>query len=120
MKGRNDPTTFLPFSPKIGGQAVNNKSKTIQYLTEEQVRYIYKKTESGSINNTDMLCQEIDQERQLNRIDVTSGETNPYRKLIVKKAEKIEPLLTQMEQWSFLSNKLNYIQYDIHPKNITA
>ena len=24
---------------------------------------------------------------------------------------------TQMEQWSILSNTLNYIQYDRHPKN---
>ena len=31
--------------------------------------------------------------------------------------KKIEPLLTQMEQWSILSNALNYIQYDRHPKN---
>ena len=28
-----------------------------------------------------------------------------------------EPLLTQMEQLSFLSNTLNYIQYDRYPKN---
>ena len=25
--------------------------------------------------------------------------------------------MTQMEQWSFLSNVLNYIQYGKHPKN---
>ena len=37
--------------------------------------------------------------------------------LIVNNAEKIEPLLTQMEQWSILSHMLNYIQYDRHPKN---
>ena len=36
---------------------------------------------------------------------------------IVNNAEKIEPLMTQMEQWSFLSNKLNYIQSDRYPKN---
>ena len=35
MKGRNDPTTFLPLNPKIGGQVGNNKPKTSQYLTEE-------------------------------------------------------------------------------------
>ena len=43
-----------------------------------------------------------------------SGETNPHRELIVKSAEKIEPLMTQMEQWSILSNILNYIQHDRH------
>ena len=33
------------------------------------------------------------------------------RKLIVNNAEKIEPLMTQMEQWSILSNVLNYVQH---------
>ena len=63
------------------------------------------------------MHQEIEQERELNKIDDTSGETNPYRELIVNNAEKIEPLSTQMEQWPTLSNTLNYIQYDRCPKN---
>ena len=29
----------------------------------------------------------------------------------------MEPLVAQMEQWSILSNMLNYIQYGRHPKN---
>ena len=37
--------------------------------------------------------------------------------MIVNNAEKIEPLLAQMEQWPILSNTLNYIQCDRHPKN---
>ena len=37
--------------------------------------------------------------------------------MIVNNAEKIEPILTQIEQWSILCNTLNYIQYDRHPKN---
>ena len=41
----------------------------------------------------------------------------PYRELIVNNAEKIEIVLSQMEQWSILSNVVNYIQYDRHPKN---
>ena len=60
MKGRNDPTAFLPLSPKIGGQVINNnKPKINQYLTEEQARYVYKKTELGSLISTDTLHQEI-------------------------------------------------------------
>ena len=43
-----------------------------------------------------------------------SGETNPYRELIVNNAGRIEPLMMQMEQWSILSNVLNYIQHDRH------
>ena len=32
--------------------------------------------------------------------------------MIVNNAERIEPLMTQMEQWSILSNVLNYVQHD--------
>ena len=54
-----------------------------------------------------MMEQEIEQERQLDMMDVTTGEINPYKELIVNNAEKIEPLMMQMEQWSILSNILN-------------
>ena len=60
--------------------------------------------------NTDTWHQEIEQERQLNRLDDMSGDTNPYKELIGNNTEKIEPLLTQMVKWSLLSNTLNYIQ----------
>ena len=43
-------------------------------------------------------------------------ETNPYKQLTVNNAEKMEPFITQMGQWSILSNALNYIHYDRHPK----
>ena len=55
--------------------------------------------------------QEMEQEKQLDKMDDTSGETNPYEELIVNKSEKIEPFMTQMEQWSILSNILNYVQH---------
>ena len=61
--------------------------------------------------NKDMIQQEIEQEKQLGRVDDTSRETNPYKELIVNNVEKIEPLVTQMEQWSILSNVLNYVQH---------
>ena len=48
--------------------------------------------------------------RQLSKIDDTNGETNPYQELVVNNAEKIKPLMTQIEQWSILSNILNYVQ----------
>ena len=50
-------------------------------------------------------------------MDDTSGNENLYRELIVNNAGKIENTLSQMEQWSILSNILNYIQYDKHPTN---
>ena len=78
-------------------------------------QFCLKKTELGKMINTEILQQELEHERQLNRIDDTKGETNPNKELIVNNAGKIEPLLAQMEQWS--STTHNYIQYDRHPKN---
>ena len=44
-------------------------------------------------------------------MDDDSGEVKPYRELVVNNAEKIEMQKTQMEQWSILSNLLNYVQH---------
>ena len=117
MKGRNGPTTFLPLSPKIGGLVNDNKPSIGQYLTREQANFVYKKTKSGEMINIETLQQELKHKRQLNKIENTNGDTNLYKEMIVNKAEKREPLLAQMEQWSILSNMLNYIEYDRHPKN---
>ena len=58
-----------------------------------------------------MVKHEIEQEKQLTQMDDDSGEVNPYRELMVNNAEKIEMQKTQMEQWSKLSNSLNYLQH---------
>ena len=117
IKGRNGPTAFLPLSPKIGGLVNSNRPSIGQYLTREQANFVYKKTELDEMINTDTLQQEIEHERQLNKINDTSRDTNPYKELIINNAEKTEPLLAQMEQWSILSNMLHYIQHDKHPKH---
>ena len=57
----------------------------------------------------DTIEQEMEQEEQLSKIDDTSEETNLYHELIINNAEKVEPLMTQMEQWSILSNFLHYV-----------
>ena len=44
-------------------------------------------------------------------MDDDSGEVNPYREHVVNNAEKVEMQKTQMEQWSILSNLLNYVQH---------
>ena len=42
------------------------------------------------------------------------------RSYIVNNAEKIEPLMTQMEQWSILSNVISYVQHSrFHSMNHT-
>ena len=111
MNSGDGTTTFLPLDSRIGGQERYNHPMVGQFLTREQTRYIYQKVETGEMINTDTIQQEIEQEKQLDKMDDTSGETNPYKELIVNNAEKIEPLMTQMEQWSILSNVLNYVQH---------
>ena len=53
------------------------------------------------------MKEEIDQNVELDRMDDKSGDENPYRKLIVNNAGKIESMLSQIEQWSILSNVIN-------------
>ena len=75
------------------------------------MKHIYKKVETGETINVDTMKIEIEQEKQLSRMDDDNGEVNPYRELVVNNAEKIEMQKTQMEQWSILSNSLNYVQH---------
>ena len=49
-------------------------------------------------------------------MDNTNGEINPYHEIITNKVEKEDTL--QMEQWLILSNVVNNVQYDRHPKII--
>ena len=111
MNGRDDATTFLPLDFRIGGQSRDSYPTVRQYLTRGQAEYVYKKVETGETINMDMIQQEIEQEKQLNRMDDRNGKINPYRELIVNNAQKTEPPMTQMEQWSILSNVLNYVQH---------
>ena len=114
MNGRDGTTTFLPLDSKIGGWVSHDRPNVGQFLTREQANYVYKEVETGEVINTDIIQQEMEQEEQLDKMDDMNGETNPYWEFIVNNAEKIEPLMMQMEQWSILSNILNYIQHDRH------
>ena len=111
MNGRDDGASFLPLDFRIGGQNRDSHPTVGQYLTRDQARHIYKKVETGRIINEDTVKHEIEQEKQLSQMDNDNGEVNPYRELVVNNAEKIEMHKTQMEQWSILSNLLNYVQH---------
>ena len=69
MNGRDDTTTFLLLDSRIGGQNRDSCPTVGQYLTRDQTRYIFKRVETGEIINMDMIQQEIEQEKQLSRID---------------------------------------------------
>ena len=111
MNGRDDTTIFLPLDFRICGQRRDSCPTIGQYLTRDQARYVYKKVETGEMINMDMIQQEIEQEKQLDRMDNRNREINQYRELIVNNTEKTEPPMMQMEQWSILSNVLNCVQH---------
>ena len=94
-----------------------DENKEKGYLTAKQANYIYRKVESGNVINKSMMRQEIDQDIELDKMDDTTGNENQYRELIVNNIGKIETILSQMEQWLILSNVINYVQYNKHPKN---
>ena len=97
MNGKDAAAAFLPLDSRIGGQSRDSHPTVGQYLTRNQARYIYKKIETGGIINVDTVKHEIEQEKQLNRMDDDSGKINPYKELVVNNAEKIE---MQKSKWS--------------------
>ena len=120
MNVRDGTTALLHLDSRIGGQGRHSRPIVRHFLTREQARYIYRMVETWEIINTDAIEQEMEQEKQLSRIDDTNGETNLYQELIVNNAKKIEPLMTQMEQWSIMSNVINYVQHSrFHSMNYT-
>ena len=91
----------MPLNTKIGGQVNDDRPSVGQFLTREQTRYIHKKTESGEIINMETIQQELEQGRQLDKIDDMQQETSPYKELIVNNAEKVETLMSQMNSGLF-------------------
>ena len=112
----------MPLGSKLGGNSKKkevNKSDSIDKncLTSRQADYVYKKVELGSLINKNTMKEGIDPDVELDRMDNNSGDKKPYRELIVNNVGKIESMLSQMEQWSILSNVINYMQYSKNPKN---
>ena len=92
----------------LGKNSLSSKQTTI---------YIYKQVELGSLINKDTMKEEIDPDIELDRMDDKSGDENLYRELIINYAGKMENMLSQMEQWSILSNVIIYVQYSKNPKD---
>ena len=64
-----------------------------------------------------MIKEELDTDVELERMEDNSRDENPYKELIVNNANKIDSPLTHIEQWSILSNIINYVQHSKNPKN---
>ena len=63
------------------------------------------------------MKEELDADIELERTDDNSGDENPYKELIVNNMSRVDSALTQIEQWSILSNVINYVQYSRNRKN---
>ena len=109
VKGKNGTTSFLPIDDKTSGKVSYIQNKDTICLTENQASYVYKKVEQGNIINTETMKHEIGQEK-LTEID-REGD-NPYKKMILNKVYRDEDKMTQMGNWSILSDNVRYIQHD--------
>ena len=50
-------------------------------------------------------------------MDDNNGDVNPYRELVFNNVDRVEMLHSPMEQWSILSNVINYVQHSRNPLN---
>ena len=74
-------------------------------MSINQARHVYKRVESGNVINIDIIKKEIDE--YIDKMDDTNGKINPYHEITGNKAERDNAIISQMEQWSILSNKVN-------------
>ena len=86
----------------------------------KQTKYVYKKVELGILINKETMKSEIHLDAELDRVDNESGDKIPYKELKVDNAIKRDRATLQMEQWSILSNVINYVQYSKNPKDFHA
>ena len=97
---------------KIVGQARYIKDRETICLMEDQVKHIYKKVETENIVNIDKMKQEIEADK-LDMMDDNNGKIEPYHEKIANNVEKDDTITSQMV---ILSNAVNHVQYNRHPK----
>ena len=102
---------------KKHGQARNIKDKEANCLTKDEARYIYKDVESENIVNVDTIKQEKEADKLGDDNNNLEEDVNLYHEIITNKVEKDDVLISEIEQWSILSNIVNYMHYNRHPKN---
>ena len=91
------------------------RTRKLCLLTKDQARHIFKKVESEDVVNVDTTKHEIEEDK-LSK-DNIDDEVNPYHNIIINNIDKENAKTSQMEQWSILSNVVNYVQYDRNPKD---
>ena len=103
---------ILPLKLKIGGLVRYVKEREGIFLTVDQAKYIYKKVEQENIVNIEIEDDRLDKDN----ID-NEDEVNPYQTIIIKEFDRENIITSQMEQWSILSNIVNYVPYDRNPRD---
>ena len=88
----------------------------IKKVSDDQARDIYKKVQSEDIVNIYTIKQEIEADK-LGSDSVDEDKINPYHEIITNKVEEENIITSQMEQCSILSNVVDYVQYERHPKH---
>ena len=86
------------------------QEKETNHLTNDQARHIYEKVGSEGIVNIDTINQDIQEDKLGGNMD--EDEIKLYNEIITNKKEKENIITTQIEQWSLLSNVVNYVQFD--------
>ena len=59
----------MPLNANIGGKPKSLENLERNFLTEDQVKHIYKKVELGDIINIITMKQETDQDQELNTLN---------------------------------------------------
>ena len=99
MKGKNDPTAFLPLNTKIDRPVKSIVDKENICLAMDQAWYIYKKLEQEGIANVDKIKQEIEENKLSNNNDKgEEEEINPCHNIIISNIERENVITSQMEQ----------------------
>ena len=56
------------------------------------------------------MKEELDANVELDRMDDNNRDKSTYRDLVVNNADRVEMSHSPMDQWSILSNVINYVQ----------
>ena len=106
MKGRNGSTSFFPLNKK-GGLIKDVFSE--KCLTEEQIKYVYDKVESGDDLKVRKTTLDIQSNPLLQKQVKERKDINLYEKVLVSDINTMNKNKSQMEQWSILSDNIIYV-----------
>ena len=102
---------------KVLGRNKSTIPRNRDFLAPRQTNFIYRKVELGSLIDKNTVKEELDADAELDRMDDNNGDKNPYRDLVVNDVDKVEISHSPVEQWSILSNVINYVQHSRNPLN---